>query len=304
MRVVAVTPAGRERYLRVLMPYIERMRGIVDEHQFWVNTCDPEDVAYIESVVRSDPGFYSAQHLADPKPDWHGNRRVRLIREFFPACAEPGTVYVRFDDDICWIHPGAMQRLLDFRLDNPQYFLVYPAIINNGRTAYLHQVMGKLPENLGEPNWTKSFDGYLLTGRNPDIARVIHEHFLHYLANGRCDELTFGRYVLSNYEQVSINCISWLGSDFAQFGGVVADESCDFLEENWLTMIKPKELGRPNCIYGQSLVAHYAFHTQREHLESQTNLLDIYELLSLCGGGVPNFPEELGGLATMPLHGL
>lgn len=305
MRVVTVTPAGREKYLRILAPYLEAMKGVVDEHRFWVNTCDPGDIAYIESLVRSDPEFYKANYLEDPRPGWRGNRRVRLIREFFPTCAEANTVYVRFDDDICWVHPEAITRLLDFRIDNPQYFLVYPGIINNGRTAYIHQVMGRLPENLGEPNWVKSFDSYLLTGRKPEIALVIHEHFLHYLASGRCDDLMFGRYVLSNYEQVSINCISWLGEDFAEFGGVVANESCDWLEENWLTMVKPRELGRPNCIYGQALVCHFAFHTQRDYLEQQTNVLGLYELLSLTeGGGVPDFPEELDRLSRMPLHGL
>lgn len=36
----------------------------------------------------------------------------------------------------------------------------------------------------------------------------------------------------------------------------------------------------PNVIYGQALIAHFAFHTQRDYLEKETNLLNTYRDLS------------------------
>ena len=38
----------------------------------------------------------------------------------------------------------------------------------------------------------------------------------------------------------------------------------------------PKQLKRPNIIYGDLLIVHYAFHTQRGYLES-TDVLESYK---------------------------
>lgn len=274
-RIVVVTPAGRERYLKVLMPYVLREKEIIDKYRFWVNTNNTEDIKYIKQQVDSDPEFFEAEYLDDPKPDWKGNRRVRLICQFFKNCIEPNTVYVRLDDDICWMMPGALKALIDYRIDNPEYFLVYPGIFNNGYTAEIHSTLGltKFPSNSFR-KWQRESKWGILH----------HEKLLESIENNDIQKWLFESVVIKDYAQAPINCISWLGEEFAKFGGIVADENCDYLEEVWLTKIKPRQINKYNCMYGGSLMAHFAFNTQREHFETHTNLLESYEVLSLYDG--------------------
>ncbi|MBA3922196.1 MAG: hypothetical protein H0X31_11035, partial [Nostocaceae cyanobacterium] len=56
-KVVAVTPSGRQRYLEILIPYILKDKGIIDEYHLWVNTSDASDISYIESLQNKFPSF-------------------------------------------------------------------------------------------------------------------------------------------------------------------------------------------------------------------------------------------------------
>lgn len=274
-RIVVVTPAGRRRYLKILLPYVLREREIIDKYRFWVNTNNKEDLEYIKSQVDSDPDFFEAEYLDDPKPDWIGNRRVRLIREFFKNCIDAHTIYIRLDDDICWIMQNGIRALLDYRIDHPEFFLVYPGIFNNGYTAGIHSNKGlvKFP--------VSSFRKWQ---RETKWGILHHEQLLEALENNTVSRWLFDEAVIHNFVQAPINCISWFGEEFAKFDGIVADEQCDYLEEVWLTRVKPKQIHKYNCMYGGSLMAHFAFNTQREYFENKTNLLESYEVLSLYDG--------------------
>jgi len=274
-RIVVVTPAGRRRYLDILLPYVLREQSIIDKYRFWVNTNNAKDMEYIKQKVDSNPDFFEAEYLSDPKPDWRGNRRVRLICQFFQNCTDDNTIYVRLDDDICWMMDGALRALIDYRIDHPEFFLVYPGIINNGCTASIHSQLGvmKFPQ-MSFRKWQRECQW--------GIAH--HEMLIEAIENQSVDKLMFGNAVIDDYAQAPINCISWIGEEFAKFNGVVADKDCDYLEEVWLTKIKPKQIGKFNCMYGGSIVAHFAFNTQREHFENHTNLLQNYEVLALYNG--------------------
>ena len=71
-----------------------------------------------------------------------------------------------------------------------------------------------------------------------------------------------------------MNVISWLGSEFNKFNGIV-----DADEENWLSCIKPSQISKPNIIFGDSLFSHYAFFTQRNYIDS-TDILEKYKEIS------------------------
>ena len=276
-RIIVVTPAGRRRYLNVLMPYVLREKEIIDKYRFWVNTNNTEDIKYIKQQVDLNPGFFEAEYLDDPKPDWKGNRRVRLICQFFKNCTEPNTVYVRLDDDICWMMPGALKALIDYRIDNPEFFLVYPGIFNNGYTAKIHSSLGLIEfPSSSFRKWQRESKWGILH----------HEKLLESIESSDIHKWLFESTVIKDYAQAPINCISWLGEEFAKFEGVVADENCDYLEEVWLTKIKPSQIRKYNCMYGGSLMAHFAFNTQREYFETHTNLLESYEVLSRYDGAM------------------
>ena len=48
------------------------------------------------------------------------------------------------DDDVVWFEPELFEKMVKFRVDNPEYFLVSPLVINNALSTYLLQVHNKI----------------------------------------------------------------------------------------------------------------------------------------------------------------
>lgn len=269
-KVISVTPYGRRRYLPMLATYLLRNRDIIDEHHFWINTSHSDDIADVVRLVGDNKGFFRIVEIPEPYAyDWSAFR----IHKFFPSYAHPDTVYVRFDDDIVWFASDAISELIRFRLANPQYFLVHANVVNNSLCTHLHQRFGLLAPNpfmeyhcMGDNSWHRW-----------ETARDAHNALIASIHENSLRRFMFDRWELSQFERCSINCIAWLGSDFATFGGSVGQD-----EEDWLAVRYPKECGRINCICGTALVSHFAYFTQRENLEAQTNLLDVYAGLAAC----------------------
>lgn len=260
-RVVVVTPAGRECYLRMLIPQVAAYirAGVVDEYQLWVNTENASDIAYMEQQASQTPGL-RLRYLA-PGTAYNGSMS---IHSFFPECVEDKTVYVRFDDDIVVLDDlAAFRALLDYRIDNPDLFLVYGAILNNAVVSHVMQRLGKL-------DCVKGMSGYMCTDElgwnSGEFAQNLHDQVLTRvgcegsLASFRFDCV----WKLLHNERVSINCISWLGERFReQCGGQVGID-----EEHELSVAMPMRLGMTNTIFGGFCCVHYAFHTQRAHLDA------------------------------------
>jgi len=77
---------------------------------------------------------------------------------------------------------------------------------------------------------------------------------------------------LREYERISISSLCWFGND-------LIDVEVDPDEENFIACELPKRLNKPNIINGNVLAVHFAFHTQREHIET-TNTLEKYVKLA------------------------
>lgn len=269
--IIVVTPAGRKEYLQCLVPQVLALHqlGLVDEYQLWLNTTNSVDLEYMQHLADLHPGVIRLCSLPiGTQPN--GNM---TIHHFFAACTNPHAVYVRFDDDIVLLDDAdAFKRILEFRIDNPRYFLVYANILNNGICSHILQRFGKLSTNAG-------LAGYHCTDnlgwKSPAFAEDIHKQVRacnHDLSRFRIP----GTWTLYYNERVSINCILWLGSTFAQFSGCVGTD-----EEQWLSVDKPKADGLQNIIFLDYVVVHYAFYTQREHLVKNTNFLEAYQQVSL-----------------------
>jgi hypothetical protein len=198
--------------------------------------------------------------------------RTESICQFFRQCIDPGTIYVRFDDDICWVEDGFFEDFLDFRIEHPEYFLVYPFILNNAFCTYMLQAWDHVTINDQLGFGTGCMDPW--GWKDGEIAEKLHRTFLSFVERG---DLGLVRVPTRRFagNRVSINCISWFGWRFAEFGGVVPS-----VEEEFLSATKPLQLDALNCVYTGKAVAHFAFHPQRPHLET-TDLLARYERLSL-----------------------
>jgi len=265
VQVVAAVPAGRRRYLSMLLPYLRRQKGLLDRCDLWCNTTDQADIDFIRHTADADP-FFRAVAPGIPV------QGVASVHHFFRACVEPDTVYVRFDDDVCWVAPDAIEALVRFRLAHPQYALVVANTINNGICSHLHQRLGCLSLEEGFCTYDANGD---VGWRSGAFAQFVHETFLSKITAGQAGDYLFPKWIAWQYERISINCISWLGNAFAEFGGEV-----DVEDEAWLTQIYPARLQRPVAICGSALVAHFAFWTQRDWLEENTGLLERYTALA------------------------
>ena len=257
-KVVVVTPAGRKRYLELLIPQIVALQPYVDEYRLWANTTDQEDLKYMDEVAKQHSGFVKVEPLSVKHA---GNLS---IYSFFKNCVDSETVYVRFDDDIVLIDsPAAFVDMVRFRIANPKYFLVYGNILNNAIVSHIHQRLGNLNLDAGATGYACTDE----TGwNNPRFAANIHLQVL----DSPLSRFHTRNWDLFEYERVSINCISWLGSNFAEFNGLVG-----FDEEQWLSVDKPKTSRQMNCIFGSFVCVHYAFHPQRNYID-KTDILKLY----------------------------
>jgi len=273
-KIVSVTPAGRQRFVKLLAHYLLQEQGLIDQHEWWVNTDVPEDVAFLEELERQHPAFFKVVTMPRPVPP--PDKRSYRICEWAPRLVESDTIYLRLDDDIVYIAPGAIRALLQFRIENPAPFLVYPCIVNNSVISHLLQRFGAVPWDQGNCNYDCFGRGW----KDGPFAELVHRSFLDALRKNDMGKWQFDEWHLNFYERVSINCIAWFGRDFAGFGGQVAAD-----EEQFLSCTKPAQLRRPNAIYGRSLVAHFSYFTQIAHLD-KTNLLDQYSQVQKLPAGL------------------
>jgi hypothetical protein len=256
-KIVVVTPAGRKKYLELLIPYVLKLRDVVDEYRLWVNTDDKDDIDYMKFISEQYPDFIKLEYLSITY------ERTMSIYSFFKNCTDKDTVYVRFDDDIVMMDDIThFKNFLKFRIENPQYFVVYANILNNSVISHLHQRFGKLNTKIGLVDYNCTCN---LGWRDPKFVEDLHRQVL------EKNDLSFFHFnnpwILHFYERVSINCLSWLGEEFNEFDGLVGRD-----EEKWISCDKPLELGKPSVIYGEFSVVHYAFGLQRDYLDTT----DIY----------------------------
>lgn len=266
-RTIVVTPAGRRRYLEVLIPYIFRERSQIDQYHLWVNTTDAQDIDYLRRLESQNRGFVKLIY---------GHREPlgsRTVGDFYPAATDPGAIYIKLDDDICYLAKGALRRLISFRLNYPEYFLVHANTVNTVLCSYAHQKLGIMGCNAG----IVTRNPFCPTGwKSGQFAAAAHKQFIAAVRSDEIADYMFGVWSLRLGERCSINCCSWLGSDFALFDGVI--DSTD--DEHWLSVKKPLQLGRTSCVLGTALAAHFAYRPQRYYLENWTSLLLEYRNLA------------------------
>jgi hypothetical protein len=264
-KIIAVIPAGREETMQLLAPYLLAAGGLIDECHLWVNTEKPSDLAYLEKLEASRPAFF--RRVASQVPI-DGNRSVSCFyREEY---RQPGTIVIKFDDDIVWMGPNAILNLLEFRIENPEFFLVFANIWNNQLCDHLHQRTGLLAsEPAIEWNCAGNFwwDGA--------SAEWVHRQLLTALAMGATEDnlVTFHSWLLQPNERCSINLVCWFGEDLAALSPDGLDGPLgDGDDEQYLCSEAPQKLGKKNVICGTALAAHYSFFPQKAHMD-QTDVL-------------------------------
>ena len=276
-RVVCVTPAGRRRYMELLVPQVLAC-GLVDRYDIWMNTDHPADRKFLDSLAKLD------RVRLVPHPD-RTAPGTEAIGGFHRTAMDADTIYIRLDDDVVWLEPGFFDTLLRFRVAHPDYFLVMPLIVNNALCSHLLQTMGKI--TVSHVLNTACFDP--VGWRSARFALQLHRLLLDLIRSGVTDRLHCGAHVVA-LNRFSINSICWFGRDLASFGGVVGVE-----EELEMSAVIPARLGKVNCFCADTVAAHFAFFSQRAKLD-EAGILEQYTEVLTGRSELRALLEEVGAL--------
>lgn len=258
-KVVANTAVGRRRYLKLLIPQV-LASDIIDRYDLWVNTMDKVDIAFFEAMAKEFPKL---NLIWQPKGVING---IYSMADFYPFCQEEDTIYIKLDDDVVWFDPIFFEEICSYRIKHPKYFLVSPLVINNGISTFILQNQGYL-------KFKQYFtcQGYDLNFYNGFLAEQLHRWFIdNYLKTNAYQALYCGEHRIA-MQRFAINAVAWFGEEFRKFEGKVTGD-----DEEFLTIKYPDKMGLINSFDCDTIVAHFSFSAQREHLD-KTDLLEIYE---------------------------
>ena len=262
-KIVVVTPSGRKRYQQILFEYLKKSSNIIDEYRIWQNTNNQEDLVFFNEIASQYPWV-----TIDTRSSVGGNKN---IAQYFDKCCDPDTIYIRLDDDIVYLDNSFISNILNFRTNNPDFFLVFGNIINNDICNHLHHRIGAFTWNTHIP-----YGCAANAWQDTKLAEEIHKQFLINLSNNTINKYMFDRYIIYERSRFSINAICWFGTDmktiYNNFGGIVHDEEHD------ITVNKTQALNKFNVICGSALCSHFAFFTQRDYLDN-TSILNEYQKL-------------------------
>ena len=264
-KIVVVTPAGRKKYMNILLSYILKQKNIIDEYRIWVNTTNLEDLNWFKELNTQYKDFVTLEYL----PEGIIPSKNCTIHNFFANTIDKNTIYIRLDDDIVWLENDFAENLVKFRIDNPKFFIIFGNIINNAVIDHIHQKQG-IPYSQHIENNCLSKTGW----KSSTICEEKHINFIKNLKKDNIKQYKFDKYKAKNHQRISINAICWFGKDFKEFSGIVGND-----EEAWLSEIAPRQKDKKTCVCGSALCVHFAFWTQREYMD-KTNILQIYEEIS------------------------
>jgi hypothetical protein len=303
-RIVALTFAGRKKYMEILFSYIDKYRDYIDEYRIYIATEKDEDIQYIIDFHSRNQDFVKLIRLED---DLIFNRAL-VWNIAYRECQEEDAIYVKIDDDIVYIDENLFTKFIDFRKKSSAP-LVYPHIINNMVSSPLLQKAGTLKlqsnwdhQGMVVETWKDTINriagkiedlrgnipiDYVVTNLlsqneilcpvtwgDANYSKECHLEFIEMVKSKRINNLYTGDITLLNYEPMSIQCCSWFGRDLKKWisdFGMVGKE-----DEPWLAVYLPVWLNSPNSIFGNAVVSHFSSYVQESNL-IESNILEEYK---------------------------
>lgn len=263
-KIIINTAAGRRRYMQHLVPIILSC-DIIDRYDIWVNTYNGADIAFFKKLAEEFPKVNLV---------WQPDRIVdgiKSINAFYRNCIDEDAIYFKIDDDLLWIEPGGIKKMVDFRIDHPEYFLVSPIVINNSLSTYLLQMRGKIELD----KYYNSSANHPILWESPEFAAQLHEWFIdNYLSTNKWSGLHCGSQPMG-MNRFSINAVLWFGKDLNNIHGEILGDDEEFLSSKYPTII-----GKANCWNADVISVHFAFYTQRACLDSRNILKRYSDILS------------------------
>jgi hypothetical protein len=274
--IIAFTPYGRQNTVSVLMPYLKREhdKGLLDEWWLCLNT-DPDqvdDLRYAYSLARHHDWIRTLDRPAGmPRME----PKQRNTGYFYRFMTDPSAVYVRFDDDIIYLHEQALRNLVTSKTRMGHTILTsFPIIWNNAIISWYGQQLGIIPMEFGQVREPFCMDPVGWADGNFGLA--IHRLLLQHIDAGTVEKCFFYQdFPLAPRQQFSVSCFAVEGRDYAELSppGVLDYPE----EEHWHTVHRPAVVGKDNVIVGDSLVSHYTFFPQRRDPRIAAQYAEILE---------------------------
>lgn len=272
-RVIAWTPYGREVTVSVLAGYMRRdhSRGVVDEWWLCLNT-DPDQVSDLRYAYQLAEEHDWIKVRDRPAGVPRRTPKQRNTGYFYRYMTDSDTVYNRFDDDIVYVHEGAITNLVRHKLQTPGSLCSFATMWNNAIVSWFAQQAGVIPKEFGVVERMYCMDP--MGWANGEFAVKIHRLLLDWLDAGTPEKAyLYQDFPIPPGTQYSVSCFASLGSHYASLdppGVLIPDE-----EESWHTVHRPTAIGQPNMLLGDALVAHYTFGPQQAAVLA-TDILDRY----------------------------
>lgn len=280
-RVVAFTPYGRQRTVSILKEYMlrEHLKGVVDE--WWlcsnVDANQVTDLRYMYQIQKSHKDWIKIKER--PRDVVRLTPKQRNTGYFYRYMTDPNTVYVRFDDDIIYLHEDAVTRLVEAKLRMGSTLTCFAYIWNNAICSWFGQKHGKIP-GAGD-GWPEVEQPYCMDSvgwSNGEFAVLLHELLLGKIEDKKVEDLFLYQDIpLAPRQQFSVSCFAVDGVDYAVLeppGHLDYPE-----EEHWHTVHRPEKVNKDNVIVGDALVSHFTFFPQQKEVFA-TDILDRYRKLA------------------------
>lgn len=285
-KVVACIPSGRQRTMSLLMRHLRANRGILDGVQLWENVKPFDDHTV---TAQSDLDWIHSQAddftVVVPLDDREPPRKPKQLNtgRFYMNTVDEDTIYIRFDDDIIWLHPDAITNLVRYRIAHEEPFAVFATIWNNAIVSALEQEAGNIDHRFGKISRYCMDD---IAWRLPEFAPYIHELLLSKIADGTVEDLYIDPMLLVTEFQrrrgqnmalrFSVSCFAWFGAHMADQAETIFTTE----EEQYISFAYPNLTDSYNHMCGDALVSHYSFFSQRAKLDSMPQILDEYRDLA------------------------
>jgi hypothetical protein len=278
MKFIVVTPAGREKYLRLLAHHVLGS-PLVSEWHLWDNCRTAEDRAYLHRLAASDPRCKLKQ-----LPGADGN--FGIIGAFFRFCDDPDAFYLRLDDDVVHVEEGLFGRMLE-RATAARGSAIWfaPMIINNAICGALLKELARV--RIEGPISCQAMCPYAWA--HADFPIALHPVYIEAVRTGRTADFYVPDREL-RATRFSINAIGFFGADKLALGDLFMPPGIQ-TEEEWLSATLPIRLNSCGKVLGDMTVAHFSFYTQERRV-LQTDILDRYYALAGLPAPVYEKPKK------------
>lgn len=290
-KVVIIVWFGREKYVRILRPYLlretTRYGGVADEIWLSMSTLLPSDYNVGMKWAAGYPDIIktlcskSTRTAADALAGCRAGRHdAEVWNDLLQGYDD--TLFVRIDDDTVFIHEGAVTRLLAHKLFHASaafrlHGVAVGNVVNHCQLPHLHQAIGAFSLPAGMP----AFEYYGKQWKSVDHALAQHDSFF---ANQRAG--TLSKYMYPKWDMNACACdreqdglgicnkgwYRWCINFFVVGGGTIRGANTsvakDKREETWISAYLPRQMQLRSESVGAALLVHFSYGMQRSCAEN------------------------------------